>query len=698
MQSQSIPVSSESTLDLFILYLKTNQTEKILELFQTDPDGMFAVSAMENIYFHRTNLNLSDRNSSQLMEMLSFQYIADKTRLQEWDKAAAFYIGVSRYFAQYGKNDNAFFNSERALFYLKKYSQKMGASYNPELEIIIEKEMAVYIANYYELITKEEDQSKQQAWQSLYTELYLLDRIIETLGRIQAHTNSDEILENIAKYQVQLAQCHNKIANYFSGLAESAAESDEESDTLVERRLRYSQVHSYLAQSLLKKIKPDKEEVTEFEDDELEKITTMVHRLAELKSTNANSIKNYIETHDIDIDEPDDFIKAIPEPEKHDNRATPLVNLVITSGSLATLKVLIEELDAETWLFATEKLRGLLEDITIFTSPDIIEYLFTPNDDFYQIPEQKECIDFYLDAGAGRLDKVQETLQANPDLILQYPNFIGDEEKSIPTCVLDIAIFRQQAHVVNFLVSFIADYIAKNIRHESLSSFMEFFPLIGKCTRRRTAPETVLILQNKLKEILERFLTSAMNELQTKQEELSNDDNNKIATYRYYQLLLLIADLDKLEFSTNNQKITEQLNIYLDVAGKMNAIISEILNLDQSSLPKSYSVVCQSLAERQDRLIEIIEEAQLQASMLDIHDEEESKSDEEEKKDDLVSDNQYLVSFPKIPHINKKDKPVTSQTWQAMFQPLSSSSSTPNVDAKVEELSPATRKRKLSAS
>jgi hypothetical protein len=709
MQSHggSTQSGTNNTLQQTISYINSNQEAAIIELFNTDPDGMFAIEIVENAYFYSGQAD--KQNIQKLLERLSYQYIADKTRLADWDKAAAFYLGVGRYYASTKDYFGAQIAFEKAWFFKQKLTKQQGDSYDATKDVDILKEWLSYATKLAECRISSKDLAD---WAIICEEIYDQQMLTAIAIKIADRTRQSQDSDVIEKYHGNLADAYLVLAEHFYKIA-ALMDETKELIPLINARLRYCQACIQQAISFYKLAKSAEDKILSAEflhelitqkcqslknrsdlDKQIfnEDQRYIVGLMAENRNTDVAKIRNVI--NEIDINFPLDFYNLVPDSELYDLREVRMANWIVCSGSLDLVKLFCEELQAKIWLFPTYEKKGLIEDLGNFVASEVREYLFTPNEGFYQTSEQKECVEFFQDALAGRLDKVQEKLNSNSKLILQYPQIQDGDDASMEKYVIHMAFHQSQLHVVWYLEEFIAYYILDNTDHIALEKLyhclMDCYMQYGWDDRRSDLVENV-------KKTLLNLLNSNIREFSTKaKNQLTEADKKEYNLNKYAVLLVTYAEGKKLESDGDQCRTDDRLSYYAWANTKYQEVIDNMFDPDFHEI-NGYENVCADLWARKEIIDGILDQDAISSD----------DEDDEYKSDEFKSDNDSDFKDDKIEIVplkrDSKSTNFSTQTWASNFQPAPStaisSTSALSTDAMEQRSQPSsTSKRKRSDS
>ena len=668
-QSSISPAGTSTTLEQAIMLIDENQEESFVALFNTDPDGMFAVSSAENVYFY--SRMPEKENMHNLICRLSFQYIADKTSLEQWDKAVAFYLGVGRYKANEQQYLDARINFKKAWFFMQKLAKQQGDTYDASNDVSVLQEWLS--CTVLELESLPELDFTEMGY--IYDKILILQQLTAIAIKLADRTQHPQDIQTIEKFHLESAELRCQLADYF----DQSASNMKQTKTLlplIDSRLRFAQVNIIEAIKLFKLTKGAEQKTLSAElKRELilgmrerlkaklssSKLLTSENRLYEIgtvvENINADvaQVRNLINDQ-VDINARMDFLAVVPDSEDNDLSETSLANWCVDAGSLEVLKLIIEELGAKAWLFSTVNKTGLIASLGNNSMPEVKEYLFTPNEKFYQIPEQKECVEFFQDALAGRLDNVKAKLKNNPELIYQFPVIQDDEDDNSQEYVLHMALRQTQLHVVWYLEDFIASYI---LTIKDYAVLEKLYHCMMTCYEKYDWNERRSIIVGILRDTLLDLLNATINELEKKPEK-TKAEQKEYALCKLMILNVLASEGRKCEYDGEHCADADR-EMHYEMAGvKYQLVINEIFNPIFSESGDFYQNFCNMLWDSQARVNKILDG-------IAIRQVDEAKMDDGEEK---------KVTIPILLNV-ARPTPMTVQSWATSFQPAASTPTSP---------------------
>jgi hypothetical protein len=647
--------STGTLADHIATIILQQQEPAILKLFNNNPDEMFANAEAAFLLYQQV-----EENTQLLLERLSFQYVADKTREKQWDKLVTFYLSAARYHVKQTKHSVARTEYEKTLFYLNKYHADYATTGNLPEELTIQKEFALCCQTEIELMPYGPS-AKMPKWDFCNNRVNHLNQAIYVLSLIADTTKDEHDLHMLAQYRMSIAEVYMDLGMYFADLADKDMSKKKENlMTLID--LTHALALNYFRQAInsiqlvpgretirstyellfnhyqtLRDKKPPHHRISKPME-----LTNHLAVLAENRNTPLSEINALLAHPEYDKTEKISYWEMVPKGKSYSNRDAYPSNWSIGSGSLAIVKTLLEDPNDESWLFPTMNYKGLIEELNQFTPPDVLEYLTTPNRYFYRKATQQPLIDFFLDALAGRLDKVKEYLDADPEAIIKVPEIYNDNNETLAQTVLHMAHLTDQRHVMWFLDNYIISYVYKFKDIEKIQTLRKIYDSMMSCYQSYGFTTRRLKVTRDLKISMLNLLDKALAELTNKPEEqISDDELKSISQYNYTILLIKITDARKSHYDASNCTDGNQISLLIETKEKYDNIAEKILTLDPTHLPGDFVEVCQTLMHNQEQISSDLEK--IYAGLENESLSSETKSDDEDEKNEVAGKEEKKV-------------------------------------------------------
>jgi hypothetical protein len=469
-----------------------------------------------------------------LLNRFLAQYLSDKVKSQEWDKLVICYTGLGRYHAKFKENSLAKTKFEYALFYLQKLiTPQVPDAQLASQKLMINRELAncciENLKNSNALsfpFTTEMTRlhKKKYALQQL---LAVLDDIVYNCYAVQDQAQLDNYLLTYVSTNHELAVSYiDKAVFELSKIDGNYSDEDEpeiEDDVAAQKfetyknsfaAYRYAYIYNNQALDALEfldtgavELIATKEKIHEtarliensaaaISKQDLSQLSfmspsyqlNMICNISSNRNSMISDIHEFFNSNsDIDLNAFDDFEKVnhlSATSQSLKPADLTLIEHVLVSGNFSIFQYMVEQKKVLFSLFPTNKRVGLVSLVNEFTSPAILEYLFNPELHCYLDQPDLVQFEFFLDIMAGRLDKVKEHLEFEPESFFLTPRSHLPNETAAKCFALDLAFQFNQIHVIDYLENFIIDYAADCTRIEDPSDLKNIFRNLSVCYQR----------------------------------------------------------------------------------------------------------------------------------------------------------------------------------------------------------------------
>ena len=454
-------------------------TKEIAKLFAANPEQFIVNEQGENAIYW-SNFIKNKKVKQEMVEMLRVlfhQYVADMVKSKKWKELVVYYENMALYYSR--ANDPRYLKTtwENAIFYIRKQREADLAIYpQDDLEFKREKtEPAISIEEELKFKRNLAETSVAFLKKINLTELYVLkpsrkyicwgQQVLGIFVEIAKQTDWDSDWVEVNNFHLNLINGYFTLADFCFNLATRNFQNADNQD-IAKAKTDYSWARLYyqMAEDLLLRIKGDPvlHSFTQV------KLKTVGEKILETR-TGLAFVNEVICVDDgtaqqealledlsfIAIDRSKGkeeiekfFLKYEDECKINIDQPNALVNETVLAsaikyGSISSVRYLIEEQKATLDFIPTGKEARMLCCIGEASAPEVKEYLLSEERDYYQ----DDRVNIFIDALAGRKDKVKARLEANPDKIIQVmqTEFWGYS--------------RNQKHIRKYLLDFSKDYL-----------------------------------------------------------------------------------------------------------------------------------------------------------------------------------------------------------------------------------------------